>query len=158
MLCASLKTYNALNQNNCANNYGHEIVCNKFIALYENRFIMQVFNVNNKMELIQDCWNPHVLAELNNHQIRLAKIQGEFVWHAHAHEDECFMVLKGSFDLHFRDQVVHLHAMDGIVVPKGVEHKPVAQDECWILLFEPATTINTGNVINDRTIFELKNI
>ncbi len=107
---------------------------------------MLAFNLLKKMELIQGYWNPHILAELNQQQVRLVKIQGEFVWHQHELEDEFFLVLKGQFEMHFRDKIITLKEMDAIVVPRKTEHKPVAHQECWILLFEPADTLNTGNV------------
>ena len=98
-----------------------------------------------------DHWSPKVVAELNGQQVKLAKFQGEFVWHHHDDEDELFLVHRGSFRMEFRDRVVELRAGDFIVVPRGVEHRPVADEEVEVLLFEPAGTLNTGNVRNERT-------
>ncbi len=106
---------------------------------------MHTINLLNKLQSIQDIWNPHAIATVNDHMVKLAKLQGEFVWHRHESEDEFFMVLEGAFDMHFRDRIVHLEQGDCIVVPKGVEHKPVAPEMVSVLLFEPASTINTGD-------------
>lgn len=100
-------------------------------------------------------WSPRIVAELNGQQVKLAKFQGEFVWHHHDHEDELFLVHRGRFRMEFRDRVVELAAGDLIVVPRGVEHRPVADEEVEVILFEPAGTLNTGNVRNERTVEEL---
>ncbi len=105
-----------------------------------------------------DPWSPRVAAELNGQQVKLVKFQGAFDWHFHEHEDELFLVHRGSFVMEFRDKKVVLHEGELLVVPRGVEHRPVAEREVEVLLFEPATTLNTGNVRNDRTIVELKRI
>ena len=98
-----------------------------------------------KLALLSTHWDPKIIAELNGQHVKLAKIKGEFVWHHHEHEDELFLVVRGSFDLHYRDRVVTLREGDMVVVPRGVEHRPVAAEECSILLFEPVGTVNTGN-------------
>ena len=103
-------------------------------------------------------WTPHVIAELNGQHVKLAKILGPFDWHHHADEDELFLVVKGRFRLEFRDRAVDVGEGEIIVVPRGVEHRPVAEDECHILMFEPAGTLNTGNLTNERTVEELKRI
>jgi mannose-6-phosphate isomerase-like protein (cupin superfamily) len=103
-------------------------------------------------------WSPKIAAELNGQLVKLVKFQGEFVWHKHDDEDEMFLVHRGSFVMEFRDQSVELNAGEFIVIPKGVEHRPVAEKEAEVILFEPATTLNTGNVINDRTLHELGQI
>lgn len=108
-------------------------------------------NLADKLSLFDDHWNPRIIADLNAQHIKLAKLKGEFVWHAHEHEDEAFLILKGSLVLQFRDRDVELAEGDLIVVPRGVEHRPVAQTECHVLLFEPATTVNTGAAAGDRT-------
>jgi mannose-6-phosphate isomerase-like protein (cupin superfamily) len=90
--------------------------------------------------------------------VKLDKLKGEFVWHHHENEDEMFLVVKGRFRIEFRDKAVQLEAGEFIVVPRGVEHKPVADEECWILLFEPASTLNTGNVENEFTLHELDRV
>jgi mannose-6-phosphate isomerase-like protein (cupin superfamily) len=88
---------------------------------------------------------------MNDYHVKLAKVQGEFVWHDHPETDELFLVVQGSLDIHFRDGKVTLHAGEMLVVPKGIEHKPVAEEECHILLVEPAGTVNTGDVVNELT-------
>lgn len=112
---------------------------------------MEKVNLNEKLSLIQDHWNPRIIAELNGQQVKLVKFKGEFVWHHHEQEDELFFVLKGSFRMHLRDKVIDLTEGELIVVPRGVEHKPVAAEEVEILLFEPAATLNTGNIENTLT-------
>jgi mannose-6-phosphate isomerase-like protein (cupin superfamily) len=97
-------------------------------------------------------WSPRIVAELNGQHVKLVKLKGEFVWHHHEHEDELFLVLHGRMQMHLRDRIVHLGEGELFVVPRGVEHKPVAEAEAHVLLFEPATTLNTGNVRNDRTV------
>jgi mannose-6-phosphate isomerase-like protein (cupin superfamily) len=97
-------------------------------------------------------WQPKIVGELNGQEVKLAKFQGEFVWHSHEHEDELFLVLRGRFRMELRDRHVELEAGEFLIVPCGVEHRPVADDEVAVLLFEPAGTRNTGNVRNERTI------
>lgn len=104
-----------------------------------------------KLALISTHWDPKIIAELNGQHVKLAKIQGEFVWHHHEHEDELFLVLRGTFDMHYRDRTVTLREGDMVVVPRGVQHRPVAAEECSILLFEPASTVNTGNAGGELT-------
>lgn len=106
---------------------------------------MDRINLTEKFALFSRHWDPKIIAELNGQHVKLAKIKGEFVWHHHEHEDELFLVLRGSFEMHYRDRVVPLSEGDMVVVPRGVEHRPVAAEECCILLFEPAGTVNTGN-------------
>jgi mannose-6-phosphate isomerase-like protein (cupin superfamily) len=109
-------------------------------------------NVAEKFTAITEHWSPRVVAELNGQHVKAVKFQGEFVWHHHDHEDEMFLVHRGAFRMEFRDRSVMLNAGDFIVVPRGVEHRPVADDEVEVLLFEPAGTLNTGNVRNERTV------
>lgn len=97
-------------------------------------------------------WTPKLVAELNGQHVRLARLEGEFIWHSHAAEDELFLVLEGEFDMHLRDAVHRLASGDLFVVPRGVEHKPVAPAPCTVLLFEPASVRNTGEVVNERTL------
>jgi mannose-6-phosphate isomerase-like protein (cupin superfamily) len=99
-----------------------------------------------------DHWSPKILADLNGQQVKAVKFQGEFVWHHHENEDEMFLVHRGEFRMEFRDRSVTLRAGDFIVVPRGVEHRPVADKEVEVLLFEPASTLNTGNVVSERTV------
>lgn len=112
---------------------------------------MEKINLLEKFNLINDYWNPRIAGELNGQQVKLAKLKGEFDWHHHEHEDELFLVIKGSFNMELRDKTITLHEGEVLIVPRGVEHKPVAEEEVWILLFEPASTLNTGNVINEKT-------
>lgn len=109
-------------------------------------------NLAEKFSKVTELWKPYVVAELNGQMVKLDKIKGEFVFHHHDNEDELFLVVKGRFRMEFRDRPHEwIEEGDFIVVPRGVEHKPVAEEECWFLLFEPASTLNTGNVVNERT-------
>jgi len=108
-------------------------------------------NLRDKFGRIGEHWQPRVVAEMNDYQFKLAKIQGEFVWHAHADTDEVFIVVDGEMTLEFRDGKVELKAGEMYVVPRGVEHKPVAAGECAIMLVEPRGTVNTGDVGGERT-------
>lgn len=112
---------------------------------------MNTVNLSEKLRQFSDLWNPRVIGELNGQHVKLVKVKGEFVWHHHDDEDELFLVLKGRLDMHLRDRVAPIHEGEFFIVPRGVEHKPVAEAEAHILLFEPATTLNTGNVRNERT-------
>jgi mannose-6-phosphate isomerase-like protein (cupin superfamily) len=116
---------------------------------------MDKINLLDKFALIKEHWSPKVVGDLNGQQVKLAKLKGEFIWHHHEAEDEAFFVLKGSFRMEFRDKTVVLNEGEMLIVPKGVEHKPVADEEVWVMLFEPATTLNTGNVVNERTKTDL---
>jgi mannose-6-phosphate isomerase-like protein (cupin superfamily) len=102
-----------------------------------------------------DYWSPKIVGELNGQQVKLVKVQGEFVWHHHEHEDELFLVIRGELAIHFRERVVTLNEGEFLIVPRGVEHKPVADREAYVMLLEPATTLNTGNVRNERTVEKL---
>ena len=97
-------------------------------------------------------WDPKIVGELNDQHVKLVKLEGEFVWHSHADEDELFLVLEGSLDMQFRDRVVTVEAGEFIIVPRGTEHRPVAAREAHVLLFEPASTLNTGDVESERTV------
>ena len=119
---------------------------------------MEKINLRRKLDSFSDHWSPRIVAELNGQHVKLAKFQGEFVWHHHEHEDELFMVIKGRFRMELRDRDIWLEEGEVLVVPRGVEHRPVAEEEVEILLFEPASTLNTGNVENERTVRELKTI
>ena len=111
-----------------------------------------------KLALFTDHWNPRIVGELNGQEIKLVKFLGEFVWHHHDHEDEMFLVVKGRFRMEFPDRHVWLEAGEFIIVPRGAEHRPVADEEVEVLLFEPATTLNTGDVHNERTQATLQKI
>lgn len=119
---------------------------------------MNRINLAEKLAQFSDHWNPRVVAELNGQHVKLVKLEGEFVWHHHEREDELFLVLRGSLAIHFRDRVVELGEGEMCVVPRGVEHKPVARGEAAVLLLEPASTLNTGNVRDPRTRETLERI
>ena len=113
---------------------------------------MQTVDVRKKLASFTEHWSPKVVAELNGQQVKVARLLGEFEWHFHEHEDELFWVIEGCLEIHLREKVVELQPGQLCVVPRGVEHKPVARTECQIVLFEPAGTLNTGNIVNDRTV------
>lgn len=119
---------------------------------------MNKVNIAQKMALFSEHWTPKIAGELNGQQVKLVKFQGEFVWHHHAHEDEMFLVIKGRFRMELRDQTIELHEGEFLVVPRGVEHRPVADKEVQVLLFEPAATLHTGNVQDARTVTVLERI
>ena len=109
-------------------------------------------NLAEKLGLLTEQWSPRIVGELNGQHVKVVKLSGEFVWHHHEQEDELFLVLRGAMTIHLRDRSVHLSEGEFLIVPKGVEHKPVAEGECHALLFEPASTLNTGNVRGSRTV------
>jgi mannose-6-phosphate isomerase-like protein (cupin superfamily) len=109
-------------------------------------------NLRDKLSLFDSHWDPKIVGELNGQLVKLVKFQGEFVWHHHEHEDELFLVLRGAFVMQFRDRDVRLEEGEFLIVPRGIEHRPVAEQEVDVLLFEPATTLNTGNVVSERTV------
>lgn len=111
---------------------------------------MEKVTVADRLSGIHEHWRPQVVAQLNGQVVRLAKVLGEFIWHQHEHEDELFYVVDGTLRLEFRDRSVTLNAGEMLVVPRGVEHRPVAEQEVSLLLFEPAETRNTGNVYHER--------
>jgi mannose-6-phosphate isomerase-like protein (cupin superfamily) len=111
----------------------------------------QPINFQDKLSKFSDQWSPKIIAQMNDYHFKIVKVRGEFVWHDHLETDEVFMVLKGQLEIQFRDGKVLLNEREMFVVPKGIEHKPVAESECHILLVEPAGTLNTGDVINERT-------
>jgi mannose-6-phosphate isomerase-like protein (cupin superfamily) len=108
-------------------------------------------NLEQKFQLFTEHWSPKIVGELNGQHVKLAKLKGEFVWHKHDHEDELFFVVKGNFKMEYRDRTVTVNENEFLIVPKGVEHKPVADEEVWVMLFEPATTLNTGDTENELT-------
>ncbi|SMG48027.1 Cupin domain-containing protein [Marivirga sericea] len=112
---------------------------------------MDKVNLNQKFSLFSEQWSPKIVGELNGQHVKLAKLKGEFVWHKHEQEDELFYVVKGSFKMEYRDRTVEVRENEFLIVPKGVEHKPVAEEEVWVMLFEPASTLNTGNTENAMT-------
>jgi mannose-6-phosphate isomerase-like protein (cupin superfamily) len=119
---------------------------------------MDKVNLIEKFSIFSEHWSPKIVGELNGQHIKLVKFKGEFVWHHHDDEDEMFYVVKGNFNMEFRDKNVILNEGEFLIVPKGVEHRPVAAEEVWVMLFEPASTLNTGNVMSEKTKQELESI
>ena len=113
---------------------------------------MNVVNIADKLSLIQDFWGPRIAGELNDSYIKLAKLKGEFVWHQHDNEDELFLVVKGKLQIKLRDHDLWLEEGEFAIIPKGVEHCPIAEEEVHVILLEPKSTRNTGNVQNERTV------
>lgn len=119
---------------------------------------MTKVNIREKLALFSDHWNPRVVGELNGQHVKLTKFHGEFVWHDHANEDEMFLVIRGSFRMEFRDRSVTLHEGELLIVPRGVEHRPVADQEVEVMLFEPAAIKHTGDVESELTVHEYQRI
>ena len=116
-------------------------------------------NLADGFAAIQDLWSPRVVGDINNMQIKLVKLEGAFIWHRHDEEDELFLVISGRLRMEFREQEAQIvEAGEFIIVPHGVEHRPVAEEPCEVVLLEPATTLNTGNVDNERTVRNLERI
>jgi len=115
-------------------------------------------NLQEKLSLFSDHWSPKIVGELNGQQVKLVKIKGEFVWHKHDNEDELFFVIKGSFKMEYRDKTVDVNENEFLIVPRGVEHRPVAVEEVSIMLFEPASTLNTGDTEGELTKHTLDKI
>ena len=113
---------------------------------------MKKVNLLHKFSLFNDHWSPKIIGELNGQEVKIAKVKGEFVWHHHAAEDELFFVIKGLLKIEFRNETVQLAPGEMLIVPHGVEHKPIADDEVWLMLFEPAATKHTGDVKHDLTV------
>lgn len=112
---------------------------------------MEKVNIEQKLSLFCEHWSPKVVGELNGQHVKLVKFKGEFIWHKHDNEDELFFVIKGSFNMEYRDRTILVNESEFLIVPKGVEHRPVADEEVCVMLFEPATTLNTGNTQNELT-------
>jgi mannose-6-phosphate isomerase-like protein (cupin superfamily) len=119
---------------------------------------MHTINISEKLASFSDHWSPKIVGELNGQHVKLAKLKGEFIWHHHDHEDELFLVIKGTLRMQFRDREEIINEGEFIIVPAGVEHRPVGDEEVHILLFEPASTLNTGTVRNERTVENLDRI
>jgi mannose-6-phosphate isomerase-like protein (cupin superfamily) len=119
---------------------------------------MEKVNLEEKFRLFNDPWHPRIVGELNDSYVKVVKVHGEFMWHHHDNEDELFWVVKGALRMRFRDRDVTVNPGEFIIVPRGVEHMPVADAECQIVLLEPKTTLNTGNLQNERTVAELERI
>jgi mannose-6-phosphate isomerase-like protein (cupin superfamily) len=115
-------------------------------------------NIDEKFEFIHTHWDPKIIGELNHQQVKLVKFKGEFVWHKHENEDELFLTIKGNFDMHLRDGIITVDEGEFIIIPRGVEHKPVAEEEVQVLLFEPESVVNTGNTLSKLTRTDLDKI
>ena len=115
-------------------------------------------NLAEKLSRFADIWSPKIVGEINDAQVKLVKLKGEFVWHHHANEDEMFLVIKGHLLMRLRDRDIHLDQGEFVIIPRGVEHLPIADDECHVLLLEPKTTLNTGQIVNGRTVAEPERI
>lgn len=120
--------------------------------------IMQTVNLHQKLSLFSDYWNPRIIGELNGQHVKLVKMKGEFSWHKHDAEDELFFVIEGKLIIEFRDGKKEILPNEFLIVPKGVEHKPIAEEEVSVMLFEPVSTLNTGDVRNDFTKTELSEL
>ena len=119
---------------------------------------MNKINIQEKLSLFNDFYNPRIIGELNGQHVKLVKFNSPFVWHHHNNEDELFLVIKGRFVMELKDKSITINEGEFIIIPKGVEHRPVAHEEVHVLLFEPASTLNTGNVENEMTKHNLKKI
>ena len=119
---------------------------------------MDKVNINQKFSLFNEYWSPKIVGELNGQYVKLAKFKGEFIWHKHDNEDEMFYVISGKFNMELRDKIIELNEGEFFIVPKGAEHRPVADEEAEVMLFEPKTTQNTGNVNNEFTKNDLQKI
>jgi len=115
-------------------------------------------NLLQKFGLFDERFHPKIVGDLNDHQVKLVKVLGDFVWHHHENEDELFLVVKGRMRMGLRDGDVELSEGELFIVPRGVEHKPSADEECWIVLIEPGSTLNTGNVVDEKTVADLERI
>jgi mannose-6-phosphate isomerase-like protein (cupin superfamily) len=113
---------------------------------------MNVVDLKEKFSLFNEYWKPKIAGELNGQYVKLAKLKGEFVWHHHENEDELFMVIKGKLTIKLKDEEIKLHEGQFFIIPRGVEHLPVAEEECHVMLFEPKSVLNTGNTKNEKTV------
>lgn len=113
---------------------------------------LKKINIEEKLSLFNDYWNPRIVAELNGQHVKLAKLKGEFIWHKHENEDELFFVINGCLKILFRDKEVSINKNEFLIVPKGVEHKPIAEEEVSVMLFEPVATVNTGDIKSEFSI------
>jgi mannose-6-phosphate isomerase-like protein (cupin superfamily) len=119
---------------------------------------MKTVNLREKFHSFTDQWSPKIIGEINDSYVKAVKLQGEFVWHHHEQEDELFLVVKGALRMKFRDHEEVIREGEFIIVPRGTEHLPIADEEAQVLLFEPKSTLNTGNITNERTVAQLQHI
>jgi mannose-6-phosphate isomerase-like protein (cupin superfamily) len=115
-------------------------------------------NLDDKLARFHEHWSPRIVGEVNDAHVKLVKLKGEFVWHHHEAEDELFLVIKGQLTIRLRDRDINLQAGEFVIIPRGVEHLPVAEEEAHVLLLEPKTTLNTGNLNNERTVEQLERL
>ena len=120
--------------------------------------MLEKINLTEKFASFNEQWSPKIIGQVNDSAVKLAKLQGEFMWHSHEHEDELFLVVKGKLLIKLRDQDIHLNEGECVIIPKEVEHLPIAEKECHVLFFEPSSTLNTGNLRNERTVEVLEKI
>ncbi len=120
--------------------------------------MIEKVNLSDKFSLFQDYWSPKIAGELNDSYVKLVKFQGEFLWHKHEAEDELFLVVKGKLTIKLRDGDIHLAEGEFVIIPSGVEHMPVADEEVHVILLEPKSTLNTGDVENERTVAQLQHV
>jgi len=113
---------------------------------------MEKINIKEKLSLFNEYWSPRIIGEVNESYVKLAKFKGDFIWHSHENEDEMFYVLNGTLTIKFREKDIQIHEGECIVIQKGIEHMPVAEEEVQVMLIESKTTLNTGNVVNERTV------
>lgn len=119
---------------------------------------MNKINIYEKFDLFSDHWNPKIIGQLNGQDVKIAKVKGEFVWHDHAHEDELFFIVKGQFKIEFEDHIEVLNEGDVLIVPRGVKHRPIAEEEVWLMLFEPSDIKHTGDVMHNMTVKRFEKI
>ena len=119
---------------------------------------MDIVDLKEKFSLFDEYWKPKIVGELNGQYVKLAKLKGEFVWHQHENEDELFMLVKGSLKIRLKAKDIDLTEGQFFIIPRGVEHLPVAEEECHVVLFEPKSVLNTGNIKNEKTVEELESI
>lgn len=119
---------------------------------------MKVINIEEKFGQFSDHWNPRIIGQLNDQDVKIAKVKGEFIWHNHKNEDELFYIIKGELKIDFEDGIRTLKEGEMLIIPKGVEHKPIAEEEVWIMLFEPQATKHTGEVEHDFTVKEYEKL
>jgi mannose-6-phosphate isomerase-like protein (cupin superfamily) len=128
------------------------------LSVMTDKTTIEKVSLNEKLDSFGDYWSPKIVGELNDSFVKIVKLKGEFVWHHHEIEDELFLVVKGSLLMKLRDRDVRIEEGEFIIIPRGVEHLPVAEDEVHVLLLEPKSTLNTGNAVNERTVAELDRI
>ena len=153
-----MKSIRVIHVNSCYLIFNEINSCNSPEFVLSKFLKMEKVNLAQKLSLFTAHWQPKIVGELNGQMVKLVKFKGPFVWHHHDNEDEMFYVVKGRFDMEFTDRTVTVNEGEFIIVPKGVEHRPNAAEEAQVMLFEPSTTLNTGNVENERTLKQLQTL